>query len=215
MCAGPLTKCDTNPALVSGLHLLALAAQSSLCFYSRDRQGALRPCRADCIPDGAVKVCFPDTYNQPVHNLPKSVQHLKVGAAFNSLITLHEGLLSVEFGAAYNQHTRLPSTLVAVKFGRSFEQKVWLPDSLRMLVFGRSYNAPTSLPPNLVLLQFGAGFNRPIVLPEGIIEVKFGTGFAQYVSVPCSLKRITVGPRAQLILPHNVVAHLHKKHGNK
>ena len=114
--------------------------------------------------------------NMCLQNLPKSLQSLTFGWAFNeSLEQVHlpNNLQSLTSGNGFNQsleQVTLPTSLQSLTIGDGFNQsleKVALPDNLQCLTFGRCFNQSlelVSLPSSMQSLTMSPNFtyNRSI-----------------------------------------------------
>jgi len=68
---------------------------------------------------------LPDSFNQPLINLPQSLKYLTLGNNFNSKILLPSNLKCITFGRNFNQHIdNYPESLTHITFGENFDQQL-------------------------------------------------------------------------------------------
>ena len=140
------------------------------------------------------------TYVQHLDPLPKSLEKLTFGEAFNQSlerVSLPGNLQSLTLGDEFNQshefnqsldRVTLPGNLQSLTFGRDFNNSlegVTLPGNLQSLTFGFRFNQSlerVTLPGNLQSLTFGDGFNQSlerVILPGNLQSLTFGGMFNQ------------------------------------
>lgn len=155
-------------------------------------------------PDIALKgVVFDNFFDQPVDNLPPTLQSLTFGESFDRPVdNLPPKLQSLTLGFDFDQPVdNLPHTLQSLTFGFKFRQPVNnLPPTLQNLVFGVYFNQPVdNLPSTLQSLTFGERFNQPVdKLPPTLQSLTFGKRFNQPVdNLPRSLRVLQLRSESQ------------------
>ena len=112
-------------------------------------------------------------FNQPIDNLPQTLESLSFGFSFNCTIdNLPQSLRNLSFGNHFNQMVNnLPQTLKKIKFDYLFNCTVDnLPQTLESLTVGTSFNQTiNNLPQSLKKLSLGNNFNQNLDnLPNSI-----------------------------------------------
>ena len=125
-------------------------------------------------------------FNQPLDNLPLTLQTLTFGYNFDQPVdNLPLTLQNLTFGDYFNQTVdNLPLTLQTLTFGISFNQLVDnLPYNLKNLTFGHNFNQKIdNLPHGILNLIFGHHFNQKVDnLPHGILNLTFRYHFNQTI----------------------------------
>ena len=109
---------------------------------------------------------FKNKYNQPIDNLPNSIQKIFFGYAFNKLVNnLPNSIISLTFGSQFNQLVdNLPNSIQSLTFGSIFSQSINnLPSSIINLTFGQNFNLLVdNLPDSIINLTFNRNFNLPV-----------------------------------------------------
>ncbi|KAN0038261.1 hypothetical protein ACTA71_000433 [Dictyostelium dimigraforme] len=149
--------------------------------------------------------------NIEVKDLPKSLKSLKLGALFNSTITIDGSLVNLkqlEFGRHYNRPLSkgnteiLDSKIEHLSLGCSFNQPIIpnqsLPLTLKTLDLGKRFNIELqvgSIPFGVETLYLGR-YNyklKPNIIPKTVTFLDFGTNFNSEIeigSIPGSVKTI-------------------------
>ncbi len=132
------------------------------------------------IPLNIIKLLFGKYFNQPLTNLPNSIQEIDISR-------------SQEFNyPLYN----LPSNLSVLKLSINYSQKLDnLPESLKNLELGFEYNKPLeNLPSGLTTLKTTGRFNQPLInLPNQLKNLELSDCYEQTISdLPLSLKSLLI-----------------------
>ncbi len=125
-----------------------------------------------------------DMYNQPINNLPNTIEYLQLGKNFNNPIdNLPESLISLSFSKNSNFNCpvdNLPNNLTFLQFEDEFNCKIDnLPNKLSVLYIGHNFNQPIdNLPDSIIDLKLGYSFNQPINrLPKSLLNLIFGNDY--------------------------------------
>ena len=133
----------------------------------------------DNLPNSIEKIELYGKFNQPIDNLPNSIKYLMLGNHFDQPINnLPNSLIKLNLGQYFNHPVdNLPNTIIELELDDSFNQPINnLPQSLKYLTLGNNFNQSVhNLPRTIIHLTFGYYFNQPIDnLPETITHLTFG-----------------------------------------
>ena len=178
-----------------------------LKFIEYDRMGLLGR-----ITDVNMK-CY-SKFNQPVENLPKSLESLTLGYNFYQRANnLPQSLKHLKFGYKYVSVDNLPTSLETLILADMYSGRVDnLPDSLKILVTGEEYYEPVdNLPPHLEVLILGNRYDWPVDnLPQSLKYLSFGEDFDKdhINDLPNSLETLIIrGVIYDLPFDRNVRSH--------
>lgn len=157
-------------------------------------------------PCNLKKLVLHYSFNNPIPNLPYSLEEIVFGYSYNKSIDLSKtNIKRITFGEKFSSAIKgLPDNLEELYFGTCYRQelsKIKLPNSIKILVLGEHYDCPLPklLPLSLKKLVLGKYFNKAInqvKFPEGLEELVLGDDFNRPIKnyvLPSTLKIFKVG----------------------
>lgn len=149
----------------------------------------------DYLPSTLKRLSLGSYFNQPLGNLPPSLDELYLDGTLTHPIDLPDSITSLIFDGAFDHPiNHLPASLMYLKLSVMFDQPLSnLPTKLQHLHVGESYShSLPDLPKGLKTLDLGANFVGPIVNPPAITSLHTGSQLRDFSWLPASLTYLDI-----------------------
>lgn len=148
-------------------------------------------------PKGVTRVIFPESFNQPIDNLPNSVTYLEVGDDFDSHIIFPKNLKHFVVGHNYNYPIDgLPNGVKKLEFGFYFNQPLDnIPPTVEEVVVGNRFTQPVNnIPPSVRIFKVLDKSRFKSIIKNGLYKNTSIWFDRPIKTFPPTVKYIQVGP---------------------